>query len=241
MSSQEGFWLDYYEGVVKAGNSWLDYSNDRVQAQTFALALDSAGPIHAKRCLDIGCGRGQFCRTLAALGASSVTGVDIVPELIAQLERESPHIRWLCGSLTDPELVTRFGTYDVAFLLEVLQYVKFPEVLRTVWDLVEPGGRLVAVAPNPKCAIVSRTRDRFDMQYSPPTLAEIQSEVSGWTDLDHAGYRALFFGSDQRIAPYEASSWLTSGEWGSLEPNRIQFVATKRSSPAVGGNEEHAS
>jgi 2-polyprenyl-3-methyl-5-hydroxy-6-metoxy-1,4-benzoquinol methylase len=240
MSSQEAFWLDYYAGVVRAGNSWLDYSNDRVQAQTFAVALDSAGPIHGKRCLDIGCGRGQFCRALSALGASSVTGVDIVPEAIAGLVRESPHIRWLCGSPHDPELIEQLDTYDIAFFLEVLQYTKFPEALRAVWHHLEPGGRLIAVSPNPNCPIVTRTRDRFETWYSPPALAEIQAELSGWTDLEHAAYRAMFFGTDQRIAPYEVRPWLTSGKWDGLEPNRIQFVATKRPPRAVGGNDVNA-
>jgi SAM-dependent methyltransferase len=240
MSRQETFWLDYYADVVKAGNSWLDYSNDRVQAQTFAVALDSAGPIHGRRCLDIGCGRGQFCRALSAFGASCVTGVDIVPEAIARLERESPDIRWLCGSPHDPELIEQLGTYAIAFLLEVLQYTKFPDALRAVWRHLEPGGRLIAVAPNPNCPIVSRTRDRFDTLYAPPTLIEIQSEVSGWSDLEHVAYRAMFFGADQRIAPYEVSPWVTSGGWNGMEPNRIQFVATKRPSRAVDVNDSHA-
>ncbi len=241
MNGQEAFWLDYYAGVAKAGNSWLDYSNDRVQAQTFGLALDSAGPVHGKRCLDIGCGRGQFSRALAALGASSVTGIDIVPEVIATLERESSHIRWLCGSPNSPEVIKQLDTYEIVFFLEVLQYIEFPAALRAAWHHLEPGGRLVAIAPNPNCAIVSRTRDRFAARYSPPALDAIQSEVSGWMDLEHVAYRALFFARDQRTAPYEVSPWLTSGGWNGLEPNRIQFVAIKRLSQAAGANASHAS
>jgi 2-polyprenyl-3-methyl-5-hydroxy-6-metoxy-1,4-benzoquinol methylase len=241
MSRQEAFWLEYYARVAEAGNPWLDYSNDRVQAQTFGLALDSAGPVHGKRCLDVGCGRGQFCRALSALGASSVTGVDIVPEVIATLERESSQIRWLCGSPDNPELVEQLETYEIVFLLEVLQYIRFPDALRAVWQRLQPGGRLVAVAPNPNCAIVSRTRDRFSAWYSPPTLAAIHSEVSAWMDLEHLAYRALSFARDQRTAPYEVSPWLTSGAWNGLEPNRIQFVAIKRASDAVGVNGSYAS
>jgi hypothetical protein len=39
MSTQEQFWSCYYGEIVKKANPWLDYSNERVQAQTFGLAL----------------------------------------------------------------------------------------------------------------------------------------------------------------------------------------------------------
>ena len=78
VSTQEQFWRDYYVEIVEKGNLWLDYSNERVQAQTFALALEAAGPVRSKQCIDIGCGWGDFCCTLSALQASTVTGVDIV-------------------------------------------------------------------------------------------------------------------------------------------------------------------
>jgi 2-polyprenyl-3-methyl-5-hydroxy-6-metoxy-1,4-benzoquinol methylase len=227
MNVQEEFWSGYYGDIVKRGNSWLDYSNERVQVQTFGLALDAAGPVRGKRCLDVGCGWGHFCRALSALGASSVTGVDIVPEVIAQQEQEWPHIRWLCGSLSTIEPIDELGTCDIAFLLEVLQYVPFPAALRTIWDRVLPGGRIVAVVPNARCSIVSRTRARFGASYAPPTIAEIEAELSGWPELEHLAYRGLAFRADQRLVPYEVSAWQTTGAWDA-EPNRIQFVAIKR-------------
>jgi 2-polyprenyl-3-methyl-5-hydroxy-6-metoxy-1,4-benzoquinol methylase len=227
MNAQEEFWADYYGEIVKAGNAWLDYSNERVQAQIFGLALDAAGPVRGKQCLDIGCGWGHFSRALSALGASTVTGVDIVPRIIAQHRREYPQIRWLCGSLHRPDLAAQLGQYDIAFLLEVLQYVPLGETLNTVWQRVRPGGRIVGVVPNADCAIVSRTRARFGTQYTPPTIAQIQAVVADWRELEQAAYRGLSFGADQRLVPYEVSGWRTSGGWGA-EPNRIQFVAMKR-------------
>ena len=232
MSTQEQFWSCYYGEIVKKANPWLDYSNERVQAQTFGLALEAAGPIGARRCVDIGCGWGHFSRSLSALQASSVTGVDIVPEMIAQHERAHPQIRWLCGSLQSPDLLEQLGSYDIAFLLEVLQYVPAVEALNALWKRLLPGGRIVGIVPNADCGIVSRTRARFGANYAPLTLGEIDAVLQGWDELEYAAYRGLSFGSDQRLAPYEVSSWRTSRDWES-EPNRIQFVAIKRSVPGA--------
>lgn len=227
MSTRERFWSAYYAGVVQRREPWLDYSNQRVQAQTFGLALEAAGPLHGKDCLDVGCGWGHFSRSLRELSEAEVTGVDIVPELVTENARARPDIRWLCGSLEDPVFLEGVGTYDVAFLLEVLQLVPLDPTLRLVWQCVRPGGRLVAMVPNGKCPIASRTRDRFDANYSAPSVEDIDRVLRALPDLEHVAYRGMAFAVDQRIAPYEVSRWDDTGRW-SPEPNRIQFVALKQ-------------
>jgi 2-polyprenyl-3-methyl-5-hydroxy-6-metoxy-1,4-benzoquinol methylase len=227
MKTQEQFWATYYRDVAKTGNSWLDYSNDRVQAQTFGLALEAAGPVGGKQCVDIGCGWGDFCRTLSVLRAAKVSGVDIVPEVIAQHQQTYPDIEWMCGSLHDPGLGGRLGFYDLAFLLEVLQYAPVAHALPVVWEHLRPGGRIVAVFPNAECPIVRRTRDRFGTNYAPPTLAQIDTVLRGLPDLEDVAYRGLSFAADQRMVPYEVSPWRSTGDWDN-EPNRIQFVVVKR-------------
>jgi 2-polyprenyl-3-methyl-5-hydroxy-6-metoxy-1,4-benzoquinol methylase len=227
MHAQEQYWSTYYADVVKTGNRWLDYSNDRVQAQTFGLTLEAAGSVGDKRCLDVGCGWGHFCRVLAALGASTVTGVDVVPEVIAHHEREYPDIRWICGSVHDPHVARRLEDCDIAFLTEVLQYVPFPSAIRAVWSRVRPGGRLVGMVPNAGCSIVSKTRARLGDSYAPLAIGDLEAELRGLTDVEHVAFRALSFALDQRLVPYDVSTWRTGGGWD-VEPNRIQFVAMKR-------------
>jgi 2-polyprenyl-3-methyl-5-hydroxy-6-metoxy-1,4-benzoquinol methylase len=232
MNAKEEFWSSYYGDVVKTGNAWLDYSNERVQVQTFGLALEAAGPIRNRRCLDVGCGWGHFSRLLDSLGAASVTGLDIVPDMIAHHEREYPQIRWMCGSLSTGDLSSELGPFDVVFLLEVLQYLPFPDVLRTVWNRLLPGGRIVAVVPNGNCPIVSRTRSRFGDRYAPLTVAQIEAALGAWPDVECVEYRGWFFGRDQRNVPYEISPWRSSGGWD-VEPNRLQLVAIKSAAPLV--------
>jgi 2-polyprenyl-3-methyl-5-hydroxy-6-metoxy-1,4-benzoquinol methylase len=227
MTIREAFWATYFEGVSRQGNSWLDYSNERVQAQTFGLALEAAGSVLDKRCVDYGCGHGQFCLALHSLGAGSVTGIDIVPDVIAHHQREYPHVRWLCASAGSTDLAEHVEPYDVAFLLEVLQYLPLEQTIDAVWERLVPGGRIVAVVPNAACEIVSKTRARFDARYDPPSLAQLQAVWADRPDLEQLAYRGLFFGTDQRLVPYEVSPWQTS-DWDGI-PNRIQFVAIKRS------------
>jgi 2-polyprenyl-3-methyl-5-hydroxy-6-metoxy-1,4-benzoquinol methylase len=226
VSTQAEFWGSYYRNVFHEGNRWLDYSNARVQAQTFGLALEAAGPVQGKRCVDVGCGWGQLARALHELGASSVTALDLVPEPITKLAEQHPEIRWLCGDLSAHIATLGAGSSDLILMIEVLQYVPLEATLATAWELLAPGGRLVAVVPNAECPIVSSTRKRFDGHYSPPTVAELQRGLSGLPGCEYWAYRGLVFGRDQRIGPYDVTQWTRGESWFS-QPNRLQLVALK--------------
>ena len=230
-SSRERFWSAYYADVVRTRDPWLDYSNEHVQVQTFGLAIEAAGPVRGRQCLDVGCGWGDVCRALLGLRASAVTGIDIVPELVAEHQQSDPQIRWLCGTLEDDGFVWALGQFDIAFLLEVLQLMPLEATLRRVWGMLRPGGRLVAMVPNARCPIVSRVRDRFDANYVPPSDIDIEAILSSLPEIAHWSYRGLWFGRDQRLVPYDVSEWRPHGAWGH-EPNRIQFVALKHEAAA---------
>lgn len=226
MSERERFWTEYYRNVFCAGDPWLDYSNGGVQIQTFAAALEAAGPVEGRRCLDVGCGRGQFARALLGLSAAAVTGIDIVPEVVEQHAAAAPAIRWLCGSLQDRGFAAHLDQYELVFLLEILQYIPLVPTLDVVWSHVAPGGRLVAVVPNGDCPIAARTRARFGARYDPPTGAQIAEAVSALPDALHWAIRGMFFRADQTVAPYELSPWGTQSQWA-VAPNRLQCVVLR--------------
>jgi trans-aconitate methyltransferase len=225
-ADKQGFWGSYYRGVFEERRSWLDYSNDRVQAQTFGLTLDAAGPISGKRCIDVGCGWGQLARALHGLGAVEVTAIDLVPEPIAELARDFPQIRWLQGDISTGELDLPRESADVLLLIEVLQYMPFVPTLVAAWNLVAPGGRMVAVVPNADCPIVTRTRQRFDQRYGPPTIDDVRRGLATLPGVHSWSYRGLEFAEDQQIAPYKLTAWTQTATW-SPPPNRIQFAALK--------------
>jgi 2-polyprenyl-3-methyl-5-hydroxy-6-metoxy-1,4-benzoquinol methylase len=227
MSTHREFWGDYYRAVFESGQTWLDYSNERVQAQTFGLVLEAAGPLTGRRCLDIGCGWGQLARALHDFGAADVTAVDIVPEVIGQLAAEFPHIRWLAGNLAHDELGLTAEATDVLLLVEVLQYLPLERTLAIAWELLASGGRLVAVVPNADCPIVKATRARFDDRYEPVGVDGLRHAILGLTHVERWACRGLSFAHDQAIHPYEVTPWTQSAKWATA-PNRLQVVVVKQ-------------
>jgi 2-polyprenyl-3-methyl-5-hydroxy-6-metoxy-1,4-benzoquinol methylase len=226
MSTQQEYWSAYYRTVFQQGQRWLDYSNERVQAQTFGLVLEAAGPIQGRRCVDVGCGWGQLARALFDLGAAAVTAIDVVAESMECLANEHPQIRWLTGDLSRDGLGLPHASVDLLLLVEVLQYMPLADTLRTAWQLLAPGGRLVAVVPNAACPIVASTRQRFDSRYAPASFEQLDREMSALEGVEEWAFRGLTFAEDQRIAPYETTPWARAPSWP-RQPNRLQLAAIK--------------
>lgn len=228
-TDQQAQWTEYYGKLYAADpKAWLDLSNEAVQAQTFAVAIEAAGAIEERRCLDIGCGHGQLSTCLFGLRASEVVGVDIIPETIVSCREKYPHVRWECGSASDRTFVKSLGDFDIVFLVEVLQYVDYESTLRTVWDSVRPGGRIVAVVPNSENSIVQKTMSRFDHTYLPPSPSDLVTLVGSLTEVECWAHRGMDFQQDQRLVPYAAHPWVTTGELHD-PANRLVIAIVKRS------------
>lgn len=220
---QDRFWKNHYDGIATVAKPWLDYSNDRVQAQTFAVTLEAAGSIQARSCLDFGCGFGLLSMALEALGAATVCGVDQSPVIIDRNRHRSSTIEWILGQVPD---IPRSVSYDIVFAIEVLQYLPFQEALGELWDHVAPGGRLVAVVPNRDCPLLQRAIERYEGHYWPPTIGEISTNMQALPNLAFWGLRGLQFIADQSIVPYELTEWRNTPSL-SVVPNRFIFVAGK--------------
>ena len=225
--SSRQFWESHYRELFARGPSWLDYSNEKVQLTTLGLCLEASGGVAGRDCLDLGCGHGQFAQLLAIAGAR-VTAVDLLEEAMAERRARLPDIIWRAGNLLDSTFVDSLGVFDRVFLLEVLQCVPWLEVLRAVWDHVAPAGRLVAMVPCGDCPIIQRVVARHAGVFSAPTQAELVAALSRLGDTEYWKLRGLTFASDQSLAPYVVSPWTHEPSWAS-PPNRLQFVAQKRS------------
>jgi SAM-dependent methyltransferase len=224
--AREEFWAGYYRELSQHSEPWLDYSNERVQAQTFGVVLAALGPVVGRRALDVGCGYGQLGRALEAIGAQQVTGIDVTAEFVERLQKEHPSIRWQVGSLD--ELGERLGPFDLITLVEVLQYIPVAATLR-----------VVAVVPNRECPIVARAMARFPGKYLPPNAAEL-AEVA--EQLEHCsgwGLQGMLFAEEQALAPYAVSAWTRSAKFSfpdplPSQPNRLVFAAAKAPGPGAG-------
>ena len=222
-ASQSLYWATHYTRPEVREHPWLDLSNEAVQSQTFSLALEAAGPILGKSCLDVGCGVGRFSATLATLGARDITAIDQVLEPRYQ----DPRIRWVRANLEDDLRFSSLPVFDLVFALEVLQYVPFVAGIRTLWQRVRPGGRLIAVVPNGACPLVHKAAERFGATYfSAPTPRDLHLAADYLTPASIRAVRGLTFQQEQHIVPYRVDVWGRDPA-GDPPPNRWLIVAVK--------------
>lgn len=220
----ETSWSDYYREIAGRSGSWLDYSNPAVQAQSLALCLESAGPVHSQACLDVGCGRGQLAAMLRDLDAAPVIAVDFIAEMIEQDRARFPGIDFRRGDASNPAFLASLPEVDRIFTVEVLQYFAAAEVLPRLWEHLRPGGRLVGMVPNAGCPIVRRVRERLGEQYHALDPAGAAALAAGLDGLADWFMRGLTFAEDQRVTPYRASPW---GKIVDGTPNRLNLVFLK--------------
>ncbi|MGH8137322.1 MAG: bifunctional 2-polyprenyl-6-hydroxyphenol methylase/3-demethylubiquinol 3-O-methyltransferase UbiG [Steroidobacteraceae bacterium] len=95
------------------------------------------------RVLDVGCGGGLLCESLARAGAQ-VTGIDLAPGMIdvARLHaaEQGLDISYSLVSAQDTS-VARTGAFDVVTCMEMLEHVPDPaRMTATLATLVRPGG-----------------------------------------------------------------------------------------------------
>lgn len=99
--------------------------------------------------LDLGCGAGELCRRLAALGARQVTGVDISANMIELARKEVPSgVTFLNQAMEDAE----FGqdTLDLAVSALAFHYVAdFEELCRKIYRWLKPSGVLLFSMEHP--------------------------------------------------------------------------------------------
>jgi SAM-dependent methyltransferase len=213
------------EGVAKS----LDYSNERVQAQTYAAVLEAMGPLEGRTVWDVGCGWGRLSLLLNASGAC-VTASDIVPETIEHLKLEHPAINWRALDVMDNQAVESMPQFDCVVACEILQHVRH-DVIPSLWGHVASGGRLIGCVSNRDCPIVASVIERYPATYFPMSQDELRALAA---DLDPvAGFwmKGLAFREDQSFLPYGASDWGTKLN-GS--PNRLVFALVRAKTDETG-------
>jgi arsenite methyltransferase len=102
-----------------------------------------------ERVLDVGCGPGFLCQSIAEIVGSqgSVVGVDISSDLIESCRRRSPP-QWLSYAMGDAtQLAQSDASFDAVVCTQVAEYVPdVGRVLSEAFRVVKQGGRAVFVA-----------------------------------------------------------------------------------------------
>jgi SAM-dependent methyltransferase len=97
------------------------------------------------RLLDFGCGNGVFMERMHQLGWE-VTGLDVSMEAVEVIRREFG-LRALVGTLPHPDFAS--ARFDLITMWHSLEHVHQPrEILQHAFDLLAPGGKLMAAVPN---------------------------------------------------------------------------------------------
>lgn len=109
----------------------------------FALAHASG-----KRVLDAGCGVGWGSKLLLEAGASSVVGLDISEEALADCRRRAPEVEFVQGDLQD--LPFADGEFDLVVCFEALEHAgDTSSVLDHLARVLADDGLLLVSSPNP--------------------------------------------------------------------------------------------
>ena len=113
--------------------------NARFVSDLGGAVLNMLAPKPGERILDLGCGDGALTEKIAALGAE-VIGIDTSPELLAAAANRGLDVCKMDGRNLD------FDTpFDAVFSNAVLHWINEPDqVISSVWNVLKPGGRVVA-------------------------------------------------------------------------------------------------
>ena len=106
------------------------------------VILDEAGMREGARVLDVACGTGVLIPDYLARGASSVTAIDLSPEMvkIAQAKFPQENVTILCGDAVEAELG---GPFDVIMVYNAFPHFTDPDALiRGLASQLAPGGTL---------------------------------------------------------------------------------------------------
>lgn len=151
-----------------------------------------AGSARRLRVLDVGCGTGDVLDGLPR-DCMTVTGVDMVPEMVAEAARTHPGDTFLVADAA--QLPFPPGSMDVVTSLGVLEYVPDPSaVLRSMWRVLAPGGHLIMSFPN-RLSLFRRLRpwERAADRAALALLAGIglrRAGPAGTSSYDHAHWSA---------------------------------------------------
>ncbi len=98
------------------------------------------------RVFDLGCGNGSVTDAVAGMGFA-VTGVDPSKEAIEHANAAYPHLELNQGSAYEG-LAGRYGCFDIAISLEVVEHVFSPrKYAATLYSLVKDGGAAIISTP----------------------------------------------------------------------------------------------
>ena len=105
-------------------------------------------PESGARILDVGCGAGHLLEALRSVGYQDVRGVDISPEAVAIAQSKGLSVVEADLRNYLQEGHERFGLICAFDVIEHFDKQEVLQLLKLVWDRLQPGGVLILQTPN---------------------------------------------------------------------------------------------
>ncbi len=128
--------------------------SDRIVSEDWRIWCQEHLSPNGKDVVDIGCGGGIYSRGFAALGAKSVTGVDLSKQYVNEAEEASrslPNVRFVVGSAAETGLPD--GYADIVFHRAVIHHLSEEVQVRSAAE------NFRILRPGSVCAVQDRTME----------------------------------------------------------------------------------
>lgn len=151
--------------------------------------LDGSGGL-----LDLGCGTGEVARALHA-DAGEIVGVDISPEMIAEVERQCAdqgieNARWLV--LPAEEISETLGRFRLITMGMSFHWMRQDEVLARCHALLEPGGGIAFLGNPGGISDGDQPYERATREVIQRWLGEERRTRTGlWAMEEYAGKKSI--------------------------------------------------
>ncbi len=123
-----------------------------------ATIMDNGGIQPGIDVLDVACGTGVLFPDYLRRGVSSVTGIDISPEMAKIAAAKFPQVKVICGDVETEVFETQF---DAVMVYNAFPHFPDPErLIRVLAGLIKPGGRLSVAHGMSRAALLNHHAGR---------------------------------------------------------------------------------
>ena len=167
--------------LVEQYRSAKNWRNNRVECLIRLLTLNKPSFI-----CDFGCGSGEMATRLGRMGFR-VEGYDVSPELIevarkrAVLDGVEDKVSFVVADGASDSMPK--GKFDAVLAMSVLHHLPLEEGLRTLNDLLMPGGRIAFQEPVAYSNVLQWFRDRSSI---PKDVSPDERQLS-WKEIERIG------------------------------------------------------
>jgi SAM-dependent methyltransferase len=150
MNKSKVFYEDFYKERIKRTCLRNLFEVSEYLINHNIKQLLTINRVSGAKLIDVGCGRGQTTKELAAFG--EVTGVDISSVAVEACQKRYPNISFSTANILDPEWITEHTReFDVVVSTEVIEHIPKEQqqlYVHHLRELLRPGGLLILTTPN---------------------------------------------------------------------------------------------